>query len=236
MKAVILAGGKGTRLSPFTYILPKPMMPVGDQAILEVLLKQLGRAGVKDIVLTVGHLAHLMQAYFKDGKQYGLNITYSIESKPLGTAGPLRLVEGLDDTFLVCNGDVLTLLNVNDLINFHHEIGAACTIASHLRTHKIDLGVLEDDGNPNLVKRYVEKPTLNFKVSMGIYIFEPKVLQYIPEDVYFDFPTLVKALLEAGETVASYPYDGYWRDLGNHEDYMEAIEDFEKMRDRFLGA
>lgn len=124
MKAVILAGGKGTRLAPFTYILPKPMMPVGDHAILEVLLKQLSYSGIKDIVLTVGHLAELMQAYFKDGQQYGLKISYSVEDQPLGTAGPLTLLDSLDETFLVCNGDVLTLLDVNDLIQFHREQGA----------------------------------------------------------------------------------------------------------------
>jgi NDP-sugar pyrophosphorylase family protein len=234
MKAVILAGGKGTRLAPYTYILPKPMMPVGDHAILEVLLKQLSHSGVKDIVLTVGHLAHLMQAYFKNGEQYGLNISYSVESEPLGTAGPLTLVDSLDETFLVCNGDVLTLLDVNDLIQFHRENGAVCTIASHLRTHKINLGVLEYDGLPNQVAKYIEKPTLDFKVSMGIYVFEPEVMQYIPKGKYYDFPTLVQDLLEADELVMSYPYDGYWRDLGDHEDYLAAVEDFEIMRAQFL--
>lgn len=234
MKAIILAGGKGTRLAPYTYILPKPMMPVGDHAILEVLLKQLSHSGVKDIVLTVGHLASLMQAYFKDGSQYGLNITYSVESEPLGTAGPLTLVEPLDETFLVCNGDVLTLLDVNDLIQFHREQGAVCTIASQLRTHKINLGVLEDNGQPNRVVRYVEKPSLDFKVSMGIYVFEPKVMEYIPKGQYYDFPTLVQDLLNANERVMSYPYDGYWRDLGNHDDYLAAVEDFETMRPLFL--
>lgn len=234
MKAVILAGGKGTRLAPFTYILPKPMMPVGDHAILEVLLKQLSYSGIKDIVLTVGHLAELMQAYFKDGQQYGLKISYSVEDQPLGTAGPLTLLDSLDETFLVCNGDVLTLLDVNDLIQFHREQGAVCTIASHLRTHKINLGVLEDDGQPNRVARYIEKPSLDFKVSMGIYVFEPKVMEYIPKGQYYDFPTLVQDLLAADEPVFSYPYTGYWRDLGNHDDYMAAVEDFETMRPQFL--
>lgn len=234
MKAVILAGGKGTRLAPYTYILPKPMMPVGDHAILEVLLKQLSHSGVKEVVLTVGHLAHVMQAYFLDGQQYGLNISYSVESQPMGTAGPLNLVDSLDETFLVCNGDVLTLLDVNDLIKFHREQGAACTIASHLRTHKINLGVLEDNGQPNRVARYIEKPTLDFRVSMGIYVFEPKVINYIPRGVYYDFPTLVQDLLAANEIVVSYPYSGYWRDLGDYEDYMAAIEDFETMRGQFL--
>jgi NDP-sugar pyrophosphorylase family protein len=143
-------------------------------------------------------------------------------------------VDSLDETFLVCNGDVLTLLDVNDLIRFHRENGAVCTIASQVRTHRINLGVLEDNGHPNRVVRYIEKPSLDFKVSMGIYVFEPHVLEYIPKGKYYDFPTLVQQLLKANEPVFSYPYDGYWRDLGNHEDYMAAIDDFESMRKKFL--
>lgn len=234
MKAVILAGGRGTRLAPYTYVLPKPMMPIGDRAILEILLRQLKRAGINQIVLTVGHLAGLMQAFFQDGQQYDLDITYSYEAKPLGTAGPLALVPNLDETFLVSNGDVLTLLNLNDFLNFHRQQGAICSIAMHERQVHIDLGVIEQNNGEYVITGYVEKPTLDYRVSMGIYIFEPRVLDYIPKNEYLDFPDLVKILLANGERVVGYPFSGYWRDLGNPGDYTQACLDFEQMRSQFL--
>jgi len=234
MKAVVLAGGKGTRLAPYTYILPKPMMPIGDHPILEILLRQMGRAGIKEVTLAVGHLAGLMQSYFKDGSQYKLKIDYALEEKPLGTVGPLAFIDGLTDTFLVCNGDILTLLDLNELVAFHKERKAICTIASHQRTHKVNLGVIEHEKNSHQVTGYIEKPIQDFLVSMGVYVFEPNVLQFIPRGEYFDFPTLVNTLLAAGEKVICYPYDGYWRDLGNTEDFMEANDDFENMRSQFL--
>lgn len=234
MKAVFLAGGKGTRLAPYTHILPKPMMPVGDRAVLEVILGQISRAGITEVTLAVGHLASLMQAFFGDGSRYNLKISYVIEDNPLGTAGPLAFVDGLTDTFLVSNGDVLTLLDINRLIAFHKEQKAVCTIASHQRLHKVNLGVIEHAEDSYRVTGYIEKPTTNFLVSMGIYIFEPRVLDYIPKGEYFDFPNLVNVLLEANEPVACFPYDGYWRDLGNQDDYLAANEDFESMRSQFL--
>jgi len=234
MKAVILAGGKGTRLAPYTHILPKPMMPVGDRAILEVILGQFSRAGISEVTLAVGHLASLMQSFFGDGSRYGLEISYAYEEKPLGTAGPLAYVDGLTETFLVANGDILTLLNINQLIAFHKEQKAVCTIASHQRTHKVNLGVIEHAEGSYRVNGYIEKPTRNFLVSMGIYVFEPRVLEYIPKGKYFDFPNLVNVLLNANETVVCFPYNGYWRDLGNPDDFVAANEDFESMRSQFL--
>ena len=234
MKAIILAGGRGTRLAPYTYVLPKPMMPIGDRAILEILLRQMKRAGINQVVLTVGHLAGLMQAFFQDGQQFDLDITYSFEPKPLGTAGPLALVPDLDNTFLVSNGDVLTLLDINDFSEFHHQHGGICTIATHERKHYVDLGVIEQNDDDFAITGYIEKPTLDYKVSMGLYIFEPEVLQYIPKDEYLDFPDLVLKLIEAGEHVIGYPYTGYWMDLGNPEDYTQATNDFNKMRNQFL--
>ncbi len=234
MKAIILAGGRGTRLAPYTYVIPKPMMPVGDKAILEILLRQLKRAGIKQVVLTVGHLAGLMQAFFQDGQKYALDITYSFESKPLGTAGPLALIPDLDETFLVCNGDVLTLLDITDLVTFHHQQGAICTIAMHEREFKVDLGIIKQAENDFSITDYVEKPTLNYKVSMGMYIFEPRVLDYVPKDDYLDFPDLVHKLLSAKERVVGYPFNGYWMDLGNPDDYAQANLDFERMREQFL--
>lgn len=234
MKAVILAGGKGTRLAPYTYVLPKPMMPIGDKAILEVLMRQMKRAGINHVVLTVGHLAGLMQAFFQDGAQWDLDISYSFEAKPLGTAGPLALVPNLDKSFLVTNGDVLTLLNFNDFFAFHHEHGGICTIAMYNRQVHIDLGVIEQNNGDFVITGYVEKPTLSYRVSMGIYMFEPRVLDYIPKNEYLDFPDLVKILLANGERIVGYPYSGYWRDLGNPGDYTQACLDFEQMRSQFL--
>ena len=168
MKAVILAGGRGTRLAPYTHILPKPMMPVGDRAILEIILGQFSRAGISEVTLAIGHLASLMQTFFGDGSRFNLKITYAYEEKPLGTAGPLALVEGLTETFLVANGDIMTLLDINQLITFHKEQKAFCTIASHQRTHKINLGVIEHADGSYKVSGYIEKPTMNFLVSMGM--------------------------------------------------------------------
>ncbi|MEP0805747.1 MAG: NTP transferase domain-containing protein [Chloroflexota bacterium] len=233
MKAVILAGGRGTRLSPYTKILPKPLMPIGDMPILEVMLKQMKRAGITDITLTVGHLANLLRTFFMDGRQWGMNISYSYEEKPLGTAGPLSLIPGLDATFLVTNGDVLTTLDFRELVAFHRSQGGIATIAVHKRCVKIDLGVVQWDGD-HRIHGYIEKPTYDYTVSMGIYVFEPQVLKFIPHNVYLDFPELVLKLIAAGEKVVGYPFDGYWMDLGRPDDYAQAAEDFASMREQFL--
>jgi len=233
MKAIILAGGKGTRLAPFTNIFPKPLMPIGEMPILEVLLRQMKRAGVKEVVLTVGHLAELLRAFFKDGSQWGLHIQYSYEDVPLGTAGPLALVNGLDEPFLVANSDVLTTLSIRDLVRFHKEQGGVATIAIQNKQVRIDLGVVKWEEN-YLVNGYVEKPIYEYMVSMGLYVFEPRVLQYIPRNQYLDFPDLILKLIDAGEKVIGFPFEGYWKDLGRPEDYEQAVADFEKMRGQFL--
>jgi NDP-sugar pyrophosphorylase family protein len=233
MKAVILAGGKGSRLAPYTKVIPKPLMPIGDMPIMEVLLHQIKRAGVDEVILSVGHMSSLLRAFFQAGEQFGTRIRYSYEKTPLGTAGPLALVDGLEDTFLVMNGDVLTTLDFNELLNFHRESKALVTIAMHNRQVKIDLGVLQLNSGHE-VTGYIEKPTYDFQVSMGVYVFEPAVLKYIPPGQYFDFPTLILRLLEAGERVVGFPFGGYWQDLGRPDDYEQAIQDFENMRDQFL--
>ena len=234
MKAVILAGGKGARLAPYTKILPKPLMPVGDMPILEVLIRQMKRYGVEEIILTVGHLSELLRSFFQEGSRFGVRIGYSYEEEPLGTAGPLAMVEGLDDTFIVSNGDVLTTLNLRKLIDFHKKQDAIATIAVHHRSIKIDLGVIEYDGSFE-IENYVEKPTLEYTVSMGVYVFEPRAVEYIPRGSYLDFPDLVLKLLEAGEKVVGFPFDGYWQDLGRQDDYEQATADFERMKLEFLG-
>jgi NDP-mannose synthase len=233
VKAVVLAGGKGRRLMPYTTIIPKPLMPIGDVPILEILLRQMKSSGIEDVVLTVGYLADLLRAYFLDGSRLGLRISYSLEEKPLGTAGPLALVKGLDETFLVTNGDVLTTLLLRDLIAFHKEEEATATIAVHQRKASIDLGIVQCDDD-NRITGYIEKPTYEYLVSMGLYVFDPRVLSYISPKEYLDFPDLVHRLLDAGEKVIGFPYGGYWQDLGRSDDYERATEDFERMRKEFL--
>ena len=233
MKAVVLAGGKGARLAPYTKILPKPLMPIGEMPILEVILRQMKAAGISKVILTVVHLSELLRTFFQDGHQWGLQIDYSYEKCPLGTAGPIALIDGLNDTFLVTNGDVLTTMQMRNLIDFHNDQHAMATIAVHHRKVKIDLGVVQSDGDFRITG-YIEKPTYDYCVSMGIYVFEPSILAYIPRGEYLDFPDLVKKLIAAGEKVVGYQYDGYWQDLGRPDDYESAAQDFEKMRDQFL--
>ena len=233
MKAVILAGGKGTRLAPYTKIFPKPLMPIGDMPILELLLRQMKFAGVEHAILTVGHMAEMMRLFFQDGKRIGLQISYSYEEKPLGTAGPLSLISGLEDTFLVSNGDVLTTLDLRELVAFHHMHNAVATIAMHHRQVNINYGVLELDGSFQ-VEGYVEKPTYDYMVSMGIYVFDPSILDYITKNDYLDFPDLVKLLLCDGHKVVGFPFSGYWQDLGRPDDYEQAVKDFDDLKQKLL--
>jgi NDP-sugar pyrophosphorylase family protein len=235
MKAVVLAGGKGTRLAPYTRILPKPLMPIGDMPILEILLRQMKRDGVDEVILTVGYLSELLRRFFQDGSQYGIPIRYSYEERPLGTAGPLSLIDGLDDTFVVTNGDVLTTLDFRELIEFHRAQEAIATIAMHERKVQIDLGVIHLDGD-HRIDNYIEKPSMDYKVSMGMYVFEPAVLQYIPKGEHLDFPDLVLKLISAGEHVVGFPFDGYWQDLGNPEEYRQASEEFNRLKSIILGG
>jgi NDP-sugar pyrophosphorylase family protein len=207
MKAVILAGGKGTRLKPYTMLFPKPLVPIDDMPILEVVIRQLKFYGFAEVTMAVGHLAELLVAYFGDGSKYGLKIDYSKEDSPLGTVGPLALIPNLMDSFLVMNGDVLTTLDYRDLLAYHRQKGAMATIAMHERCVKIDLGVIETN-EENEVVGYIEKPLYNYRVSMGIYVFDPAILRYIQPGERLDFPDLVQLLLQNGEKVIGYPYDG----------------------------
>ncbi len=229
MKAVILAGGKGTRLRPYTTAFPKPLMPVGDKPILEIILRQLKSHGINEVIMAVGHLAELIMTFFGDGSKFGVKIKYSREDEPLGTAGPLSLIKDeLTETFLVMNGDILTTLNYSDLIEYHKKSNATATIALNKREVYIDFGVVELDKNSNIVD-YIEKPTLHYLVSMGIYVFEPEVLKYIPNNKKFDFPDLVKELISKGEKVKGYVYDGYWLDIGRPEDYEKACNEIDRI-------
>jgi len=233
MKAVILAGGRGTRLAPYTTILPKPLMPIGDRPILDIIIHQLRHYGFTDINLAVGHLAELLMAYFGNGERFGVNITYSREEEPLGTAGPLSLIPGLTDRFLVMNGDVLTSVDYADMVAHHEASGGIGTVAVHPRTVRIDFGVVEYDSQYRLVE-YIEKPTHHYRVSMGIYVFEPRVLDFIHPNARLDLPDLVKRLVVAGETVNCYPYSGYWLDIGRPDDHEQAVADFERLAGELL--
>jgi NDP-mannose synthase len=220
MKTVILAGGKGTRLAPYTTIFPKPLVPIGDRPILEIIIRQLVRQGLGDILLSVGHLGELIEAYFQNGHRAipGLNLEYFRETQPLGTAGSLSMIPGLDETFMVMNGDILTTLNYQALIRHHQEQHAALTIAMHQKDVHIDLGVLETDADGYLTS-YNEKPLYQFEVSMGIYVYEPHLLHYIPKGHYLDFPELVRLLLDNGEKISGFRSQDYWLDIGRREDY-----------------
>lgn len=225
IKAVVLAGGKGTRLAPYTSILPKPLMPIGDGSILELVLSQLASSRIKDVTLSVGHLAHLIEAVLTNGRTHGVNITYVHEREALGTAGPLRLIEGLDNTFIAMNGDVLTTIDYLDLVRYHRRSRNMLTIATHERPIKVDYGVLTlgRNGSRNRVRAYIEKPEMISTVSMGIYVMEPEALAHIPPSGYFDFPELVQALLAKGKPVGAYRFGGLWFDIGRRDDYEEAV-------------
>ena len=233
MKAVILAGGKGRRLAPYTAVLPKPLMPIGDVPILEVVIRQLRHAGFEDITLAVGYLAELLVAYFGDGSKLGVRIHYSREEQPLGTAGPLGLLDRWNEPFLVMNGDLLTTLNYRLMWDHHHLNSAIATLATYQRDVTIDLGVIETDEG-GWVQNYIEKPTYHYTVSSGVYVFAPKALEYIPRGEHMDLPDLILKLLAAGHQIATYPFDGYWLDIGRQDDYELAISEFEHHRDRFL--
>lgn len=236
MKAVILAGGKGTRLAPYTTILPKPLIPVGHKPILEIIIKQLMHYGFKDITLAVGYLAEIIQAYFQNSSissSKDVKLTYIRESEPLGTAGSLHIFKAAKEPFLVMNGDILTTLNFNKLIKFHRENKAALTIAAHKRKVRVDLGVIESDSEGNLLN-YLEKPTHTYHVSMGIYVYSPVVFKYIKAGEYLDFPDMVLKLVKNKEKVKLYSSEDFWLDIGKPEDYARAVEEFEKSKEKFL--
>ncbi|WP_437595576.1 nucleotidyltransferase family protein [Sorangium sp. So ce590] len=234
MKAVVLAGGKGSRLRPYTALIPKPLMPIGDHTIVEILLRQLARAGVTDVVMCVGHQAALIEAVAGEGRRYGLRLSYQREDTPLGTVGPLRVIErDLPERFLVMNGDILSDIDFAALHRTGEAAGAPLAVAVCERASKIDLGVL-DLGPEGRVVGFREKPTYTFWVSMGIYAMSRAVLRFIPEGRPFGFDDLMHALLDAGEQVATFPFRGHWLDIGRSDDFAEAQEEFEKNRQRYL--
>ena len=228
MKAVILAGGKGTRLRPYTTNFPKPLMPIGERPILEIVIKRLKEFKIKDIIITTGHLGELIRAFFNDGKKYGVNITYSKEDKPLGTAGPLNLIkEKLTGTFLVMNGDILSNINFNKLIKYHKQQKNIATIALSKRKVDIDFGIV-NISNKNDFVEWKEKPTIEYLVSTGIYIFAKESLKFLPKDGFFNLPDFILKLNKENKKISGYLHDGYWLDIGRPDDYEKACKDYEK--------
>jgi NDP-sugar pyrophosphorylase family protein len=234
MRAVILAGGKGTRLRPYTTVLPKPLVPIADRPILELVIRQLARNGFTRIDLSVGHLGGLIKAYLDSIElPNGLELHYTWEDAPLGTAGALTRIPGLDEPFLAMNGDVLTTLDYAQLMRFHLGHEGGLTIATHRQRVDIDLGVIESDDG--FVKEYVEKPTMRFDVSMGVYVYDPEVVELIPEH-RFDFPDVVNAMLEAGRRVAVYTGPGVWFDIGTVGEHERATAEIEAHPELFEDA
>ena len=233
MRAILLAGGKGTRLQPFTATFPKPLVPLDDVPVIEVLVQQLRHFDITDLTVVTGHLAELIRAFLGSGERYGLNIDYFKEVTPLDTAGCLGLLPRPADPFLVMNGDLLTTLNFTNLIRFHRGHDAPVTIGTYRKSVTIDLGVIEMDDHGRLIN-YLEKPTHEFFVSMGIYCFDPVVCDYVEPGERISMPALILRLKEAGHEVRCYHEDCYWLDIGRPDDYARAIEEFRADRFRFL--
>lgn len=235
LSTVILAGGKGVRLKPFTINFPKPLVPLGNTPIIEVLIRRLIEYGLTDITLALGHLSGLIKSYFLNQRELSskVSLRFVEEEQPTGTAGSLASIQGLSGTFLAMNGDLLTDLNFDELVSFHREQNAALSIAVHRRRVKLDFGVIKI-GDDHRVVDYDEKPEYQHDVSMGIYVYEPRALKYVQRGKYLDFPELVLRLLDAGEKVCAWPYEGLWLDIGRPSDYARAQELYSRTRPALL--
>ncbi|MEW5757417.1 MAG: sugar phosphate nucleotidyltransferase [Pseudomonadota bacterium] len=234
VKAVILAGGKGTRLRPLTTVFPKPLVPLGNKPILEILLRQLQRYELKDITICTGYLSELIMAVCGDGSRFGLNITYTKEDAPLGTAAPLAALESPTDPIIVMNGDLLTTLNYRNMIEFHKAQNADLTIGIYPREVKIDFGVVEMNERCEFTG-FKEKPTYHYDVSMGVNVISRKALSLIKPNQYLDMPDLVLKVHQSGGKVSCYREQCYWLDIGRMDDYALAQEQFSENETMFLG-
>jgi len=234
IQAVILAGGLGSRLRPYTRVIPKPLVSIHGVPIIEIALRQLARSGLERVVVTLGHEADLIRAHLGNGSNLGLKISYAEEESPLGTAGPLATIENLEKDFLVMNSDLITDLDFAEFLTIHQENDAMLTIATHQRTIPIDFGVLRYDENDRITG-YLEKPNLMYVVSMGIYAFNKSVLEFIEPGKHLDFPDLVLQLLQKDICVRHHHFDGYWLDIGSGKDYERALEEFPQIRGRIIG-
>ncbi|MCT7601885.1 sugar phosphate nucleotidyltransferase [Aliarcobacter butzleri] len=232
-RAVILAGGKGTRLRPYTVVLPKPLMPIGEYPILEVIIRQLKQHGFSHITMAVNHQAEIIKAFFGDGSKWDIKIDYSLEEKALSTMAPLKLINDLPDNFLVMNGDILTDLNYKEFYESHVKNNNIFTISAYQREVKSEFGVLELD-NQNTLVGFKEKPIQKYDVSMGIYMVSKRAVEYIPENTFYGFDHLMVDLMNDNQEPKVKRFDGYWLDIGRPDDYEIAINIFEKEKERFL--
>ena len=230
MKAIILAGGKGTRLKPYTTVIPKPLVPVGETAIIEILINRLRRHGIEEVDVCLGHFSEIIMAFLGDGSKWGIKIRYSVETKPLGTVAPIKLLSDLPENFLVMNGDLLTNLDFKELYDTHLKNDSLLTVSTYQRTGKIDFGVIETETHTDKVIGFREKPEYNFEVSMGVYAMNRKILDLIPNDQPFGFDDLMMTLLREKKPISIYRFNGYWLDIGRPDDYEKANEDVDKVR------
>jgi NDP-sugar pyrophosphorylase family protein len=236
MQALILAGGKGSRLLPYTKIIPKPLMPIGEMPILEIILRQLKNSGFDNVILAVNYLSQMFELFFQNGEKIGMTIDYSYESKPLGTAGPIaNAFNLLEDDFLVMNGDILTSLDFKFFFEEHLQSKATASIATSKRNVEIDFGVIHSNDDNSLIK-YEEKPNLEYMVSMGINVLKKdKISKYLNKDVYLDIPDLMKMILQdEPSSIKCLPQDCEWLDMGRIDDYSSAIEKFEENKSIYL--
>jgi NDP-sugar pyrophosphorylase family protein len=233
MRAVIMAGGLGRRLAPLTTVLPKPLMPLTDRPIIDVILRQLVAAGVEEVTVSVGHLGGLIESWIRHESDYGIPVNFLYEDEPLGTAGALGNIDRPSGTFLAMNGDILTAFAFAELANVHAASGAIATVAVTERSVAVDYGVVHTD-TAGHIERLEEKPVLRYTISMGIYAFDPRIAELIGPGERVDFPDLLLRAIDAGETVATYAFDGHWRDIGNRDDYEAAITEFGEAPERFL--
>ena len=226
MKALIMAGGKGTRLRPLTYAIPKPLLPVGRKPILEIIIEQLRNSGFTDIVLTVEYKAELIKAYFRDGTPFGVKITYIDEEAPSGTAGAVKHIEDMvDEPFIAMNGDLLTKLNFKDMYAMHINNGAELTVGVKDYTIKLPYGLIDiQDGKMKSIK---EKPDLTFCINAGIYVLSPSALDVIPKGDFFDMPDAIQCLIDQDRKVAYYEIEEYWCDIGQMDDYQQVVNGVE---------
>ncbi len=238
MQAIVLAGGKGTRLRPFTHVFPKPLMPLGDEnpmPILEVVLRQLARHGFADVAIITGYLTEYIETFCRDGRRFGTRVTYRRETVPLGTAGGLTLIDRPREPVLVLNGDILTTLDFGAMYANHAQSDAGATIAAFTREVKIDFGVLESHDDPIRLSGYREKPSFTFEVSMGVYLLSPIAWDYLIPGQPITMPELLETMRGAGHAVHLFRQDCEWLDIGRHDDYAAANEIFQARRDAFLG-
>lgn len=223
-RAVILAGGKGTRLKPYTISLPKPLVPIGEMPIIEIIIRKLAQNGFERVTITVNHMADIIRAFCGDGSKWGISIDYSLEDKPLSTMGPLKLITDLPDNFLIMNGDVLTDLDFGAFYENHVSEGNIFTVSAYTREQKVDYGVLET-GIDNKLVNFIEKPTSTYKVSMGVYMANKQILDFIPENQFYGFDHLMLDLIKNQKPATVKVHSGYWLDIGRPDDYEKACED-----------